>query len=107
MRERLAEAVVTRLVMVMTVSFLSLALAQSSPSTILLTGAAVAVLAAAIASRLAAGVVSVPEMRVGARAREHREVLAALPEPQHPDTEGRPRSRTPSRVVSATPLPVA
>lgn len=32
---------------------------------------------------------------VGARAREHRDVVSGMPEPQHPATPGRTRSRAP------------
>jgi hypothetical protein len=39
---------------------------------------------------------------VGRRARAHRQALDAMPAPQHPSTEGRPRTRAPAR-----PLPVA
>ena len=99
-----------RLVMPMTASFLALAIAQAEPSAAIVAGVAVAAIGILLTARMIVGVVGVTgahELRIGARAREHREVLDALPEPQHPDTDGRPRSRAPSRVVSATPLPVA
>lgn len=90
-----------RMVMLMTVSFLALALLQVEPSAALLAGA----VTIAVGTLLVARIVFAPrarELRVGSRAREHRELLRALPEPQHPDTDGRPRSRAPSHVVSTT-----
>jgi hypothetical protein len=95
-----------RLVMLMTASFLALAIAQAEPSAAIVAGVAVAAIGILLTARIVVGVAGAHELRIGARAREHREVLGALPEPQHPDTDGRPRSRAPSRVVSATPLPV-
>ncbi|MBX3093877.1 MAG: hypothetical protein KF680_04955 [Cryobacterium sp.] len=94
-------------VILLTASFLTLALAQPEPSMSLVTGVAVVALGALLAARIVVGVAGAQELMIGARSREHREVLGALPEPQHPDTDGRPRSRAPSRVVSATPLSVA
>ena len=90
--------------MLMTASFLALAIAQSEPSAALVAGVAVAAIGILLSARILVGVAGTHELRVGARAREHREVLGALPEPQHPDTDGRPRSRAPSRVAQATPL---
>jgi hypothetical protein len=92
-----------RLVMLMTASFLALAIPQAEPSAALVVGVAIIAVGALLVARVAVGVAGAHELRVGARAREHRELLGALPEPQHPDTDGRPRSRAPSRVVSATP----
>lgn len=94
-------------VILLTASFLALALAQSESSVSLVTGVAVVALGVLLAARIVVGVASAHELTVGARSREHREVLGALPEPQHPDTDGRPRSRAPARVVSATLLSVA
>lgn len=93
--------------MLMTISFVALALAQAEPSTALAAGTVAGAVALAVGLLLVARAVAAPsarELRVGARAREHRELLGALPEPQHPDTDGRPRSRAPSRVTPATPL---
>lgn len=93
--------------MLMTVSFIALVLAQAEPSTALAAGTVAGAVALAVGLLLVARAVAAPrahELRVGARAREHRELLGALPEPQHPDTDGRPRSRAPSRVAPATPL---
>lgn len=94
-----------RLVALTTLSFLALVLVQAEPSAALFAGA----LALAVGALLVARAVAAPsalELRVGARSRQHRESLGALPEPQHPDTDGRPRSRAPSTVVSATVHPV-
>lgn len=87
--------------MLMTASFFVLMLAQSEPSTVLLAGAMALTVGLLLASRVSFAP-STREIRVGARAREHSELLRALPAPQHPDTDGRPRSRAPSQVVSAT-----
>ncbi len=87
--------------MLMTASFFVLMLAQSDPSTVLLASAVAFTVGLLLASRVSFAP-NAREIRVGARAREHRELLRALPAPQHPDTDGRPRSRAPSLVVSAT-----
>lgn len=92
--EWLAKQAVT----LMTAWFFAFALIHSGPSTLLVVGAIALTLGALFAVRLLAAP-SVRELTVGARAREHREVLGTLPEPQHPDTDGRPRSRAPSRRV--------
>lgn len=86
-----------RLVMAMTLSFLVLVVAQSEPSGLLVAGLASVVVAAALSARYAAVVVRSRELTVGSRAREHREALSAMPEPRHPDTAGRPRTRAPAR----------
>lgn len=93
----------TRTVTLMTASFFALALVQSEPSALLVA----ATVTLAMGALFAARVIFAPDARelgVGSRARAHREPLRALPEPQHPDTDGRPRSRAPSLVVSATAL---
>ena len=84
--------------MLMTATFFTLALFQAEPSALLLAST----VAIAVGVLLAARIVSAPsahELCVGSRAREHRELLRCLPEPQHPDTDGRPRSRAPSSVA--------
>lgn len=83
--------------MVLTVSFLALALSQTDPSTLFLASVAVVAIGVLLSARCAVGIAGSREIMVGLRARQHRELLAALPEPQHPDTAGRPRSRAPSR----------
>lgn len=95
------------LVTLMTAAFLALTVAQGAPANLLLAGVAALAIGILIAVRVTTGVSGAHELTVGARARQHREQLACLPEPQHPATAGRPRSRAPSSVASATPLPVA
>jgi Family of unknown function (DUF6412) len=90
-----------RLVMVMTLSFLVLVTAQAEPSGLLVAGLATIVVAAALSARYAAVAVRSREITVGSRAREHREALSVMPEPRHPDTAGRPRTRAPARLPSA------
>ena len=95
-----------RTVMLMTATFFVFAVFPAEPSALLLASA----VALAVGVLLTARIVSAPsahELCVGSRAREHRELLRCLPEPQHPDTDGRPRSRAPSLVVSTTALPAA
>jgi hypothetical protein len=90
-----------RLVMAMTLSFLVLAFAQSEPSGLLVAGLATVIVAAALSARYAAVAVRSREITVGSRAREHREALSVMPEPRHPDTAGRPRTRAPARSSTA------
>jgi hypothetical protein len=91
------------LVMSMTAAYLALAVSPGEPANLLLAGAAVIAIGVLLAVRVTTGVSGARELTVGARARQHRQQLGALPEPQHPDTDGRSRSRAPSRVVPATP----
>lgn len=90
-----------RFFMVLTVSFVALAVAQSEPSAMLFAGIAVVALAALLSARNAAVGIRSPELTIGARARQHREALSVLPEPQHPHTAGRRRSRAPSQSAAA------
>jgi hypothetical protein len=92
--------IVERLVMVLTVSFLVLAVAQSEPSSLVFAGIAAIALCAVLAARYAAVVIRAHEITVGSRARQHRESLVGMPEPQHPDTAGRPRTRAPSQATA-------
>lgn len=90
-----------RMLMVLTVSFVALAVAQPEPSAMLFAGIATLALAAILAARYAAIGIRAPELTIGARSRQHREALSALPEPQHPRTAGRRRSRAPSQSPAA------
>jgi hypothetical protein len=94
-------AILERIVMVMTVSFLVLSVAQTEPTTAVFAGIAAIALCAVLAARYAAVVIRSREITVGQRARQHRQSLVGMPEPQHPDTDGRPRTRAPSRVTAA------
>jgi len=82
--------------MVMTVSLLVLSIAQAEPSSLVFAGIAALAVGAVLAARYAAVVIRSQEITVGDRAREHRQSLVGMPEPQHPDTAGRPRTRAPS-----------
>ncbi|MBG6237316.1 hypothetical protein IWX78_000259 [Mycetocola sp. CAN_C7] len=86
-----------RLVMILTVSFLVLAVAQGEPSTMLVAGVAVLAASALLGARYLAVIIVALRLQVGSRSREHREALAYLPAPNHPNTAGRPRPRAPSR----------
>ena len=86
--------------MVMTMSFLVLTVAQAEPSTLVFAGIAALALGAVLAARYAAVVIRSQELAVGERAREHRQSLIGMPEPQHPDTAGRPRTRAPSGALA-------
>lgn len=90
-----------RLVMAMTLSLLAVVVAQPEPSGLLVAGLAAVVVAAALSARYAAVVVRSRELTVGSRAREHREALSVMPEPRHPDTAGRPRTRAPAQAPTA------
>ena len=87
--------------MAMTLSFLVLVAAQSEPSGLLVAGLAAVVVAAALSARYAAVAVRSRELNVGSRARAHREALSVMPEPRHPDTAGRPRTRAPAQSPAA------
>jgi hypothetical protein len=90
--------------MVMTLSFVAIsvahtmAVAQGGPSTLVFAGIAALAVTAVLAARYAAVVIRTQHVGVGERARQHRQSLVGMPEPQHPDTAGRPRSRAPSRA---------
>ncbi|WP_141879896.1 DUF6412 domain-containing protein [Homoserinimonas aerilata] len=91
-----------RLIMMLTLSFLVVAAAQSEQSALIATAVAAVAFAAILAARHATlAAVGIHELTVGGRAREHRNVLSSMPSPQHPDTAGRPRSRAPARPSSA------
>src|SRR5690554_3362391 len=90
-----------RLAIAMTLSFLVLVAAQTEPSGLLAVGLAAVIVAAALSARYAAVAVRSRELTVGSRAREHREALSVMPEPRHPDTAGRPRTRAPARSSTA------
>jgi hypothetical protein len=94
-------AILERIVMVMTVSFLVLSVAQTEPTSAVFAGIAAIALCAVLVARYAAVVIRSREITVGQRARQHRQSLVGMPEPQHPDTDGRPRTRAPSRVTAA------
>jgi hypothetical protein len=87
--------------MVMTVSLLVLSIAQAEPSSLVFAGIAALAVGAVLAARYAAVVIRSQEITVGDRAREHRQSLVGMPEPQHPDTAGRPRTRAPSGAPAA------
>ena len=90
-----------RLVMVMTLSFLALAVAQGEPTSLVFAGIAALAVSAVLVARYAGIVVRTHNSGTGERAREHRQSLVGLPEPQHPQTPGRPLTRAPSRGLRA------
>ena len=90
-----------RLVMVMTLSFLALSVAQGEPSSMVFAGIAAIAVSAVLVARYAGIVVRSHDAGSGQPARQHRQSLVGLPEPQHPETPGRPRTRAPSRGVAA------
>lgn len=94
-------ALVERLVMLMTALFVVFAVAQGGSTSMLVAGVAVAILAGVLAVRSATVVSGARTLTVGARARAHREALSSQPSPAHPLTQGRRRSRAPSRGIPA------
>ncbi len=82
-------------------SLLVLSVLASGPSTAAVVGLVAIALTAVIAVEYAAAQLRARELGVGGRAREHRQVLSAVPAPSHPDTAGRTRSRAPSRLIPA------
>lgn len=93
-------ALLERLMVIATVSFLALAVAQGDASLVLVSGVATLVVVAVLSARYAAVSIRSHSLTVGARARAHRESLSSMPEPSHPDTAGRTRSRAPSRSIA-------
>lgn len=90
-----------RLTAAMTLVFLALAVAPSDPATVVvsITAALVVGLIALRSASLAA--LTRASSRVGRRAPAHRQVLDRSPEPQHPLTAGRPRTRAPGLALLA------
>ena len=74
----------------------------SDPSVLLVATAAAALVGVVLVTVMASLVTGSRELTVGARAHAHREAMNSLPAPAHPSTAGRPRTRAPSMVVSAT-----
>lgn len=74
-----------------------------SPTALLtaLAASAALVVVATIAVREFVAVPAEAALRIGHRAREHRESLDRIASPTHPDTAGRVRSRAPGGVASA------
>lgn len=87
--------------MVLTVSFLVVSIAQAEPTSMVFAAMAALAVGAVLAARYAAVVIRSQEHTAGERAREHRQSMVGMPEPQHPDTAGRPRTRAPSQVTAA------
>lgn len=83
------------LVMLLTASFLVLAVAQGEPSTVLVAGVAVLAASALLGARYLAVIIIALRLMVGSRSREHRESLTRIPAPSHPNTAGRPQPRAP------------
>jgi len=73
----------------------------SQASTAAMAGLVAIALVAMVGMRYAAAILRSRELGVGGRSREHRQVLAFAPAPQHPDTAGRTRSRAPARPFAA------
>jgi len=90
--------VTTRLVAFATALFLALAVAQSGESTVVVASIAALALSIAITAALVVGSANQP---VNFKTFAHRQAMTATPEPSHPDTAGRPRTRAPSQVVPA------
>ncbi len=92
--------IIESLVMIMTVSFVVLAVAQAEPSTLLVAGLAAVTITALLSARYLAVLITSRVLRIGHRSRAHEAALAVKPAPQHPDTAGRPRSRAPAQSAA-------
>ena len=90
---------IERLAVLLGLAFVVLVTADSA-TTLVATIGAVA-LAAILASRYAAISIRSHSITVGSRAREHRESFSSIPEPSHPATPGRTRSRAPAQSLAA------
>lgn len=78
--------------------------ALGSEPAALLTALAASAALAVVATVVVRDLVLAPaaaSLRVGDRAREHRESLDRIAAPTHPDTAGRVRSRAPGEVIPA------
>ena len=80
--------------------------AGGNSPTLLLAGLAVGTVISAVAlgllvARCIAVLVNASGSRSHARDWRHRQALRGQPAPQHPDTDGRPRTRAPSWALSA------
>ena len=90
-----------RMVVVSTVLFVALAVAQGGSTTVLVAGIAAVAFAGVVAVRYAVLVVGSRELVVGERAHAHREALSGMPAPSHPSTAGRPLTRAPAQSILA------
>lgn len=89
-----------RLVVALTLAFVVLAVAdQPQSAALVLGGAAVVMLARSVHHAVLTRVVTERMRGIGGRARDHRQLLARTPAPQHPDTPGRARPRAPGRMI--------
>ncbi|MCY7412887.1 MAG: DUF6412 domain-containing protein [Salinibacterium sp.] len=87
-----------RLVALATTLFLVLAVTQSGETSVVVASIAIAAMSIAITAALVVGNTT---RAVGIRAFARRQAMTATPEPSHPDTAGRPRTRAPSQAVAA------
>jgi len=102
MSDRLLKAIVLmRASTVLGAAFLVLALAQPGAPTTLVAGAAILATAGLLATVYVALQAAAPELTVGSRSHQHREVLSSMAAPRHPNTAGRPRTRAPSLPETA------
>jgi disulfide bond formation protein DsbB len=90
-----------RLVMIMTLVFVALAVAQTGSTATLAIGVALAAVGVVLGAQIASREIHWREITVGGRARAHKESLAGMASPRHPATPGRPRSRAPGRSFAA------
>jgi hypothetical protein len=90
-----------RMVVLSTMLFVALAVAQGGHTTVLVASIAAVAIAGLVAVRSAALVTGSREIVVGRRAHAHREALSGMPAPSHPSTAGRPLTRAPARSIAA------
>ncbi|WP_165070534.1 hypothetical protein [Marisediminicola senii] len=89
-----------RLVVALTTLAVVLAVAdQPHAAALLLGGAAAVMIVGAIHYAVLTLVMTERSRGIGGRSREHRQVLARMPAPQHPDTVGRARPRAPGAMI--------
>lgn len=102
MPDTLLKAVVfLRATTLLSAAVLLLAIAQPGASSTLAAGAAVIATAALLVAVHVALQAVAPELTVGSRSHQHREVLSSMAAPRHPNTAGRPRTRAPSPLETA------
>jgi hypothetical protein len=93
-------AILEQLMLLASALFVAVAVSSGNAQLVALGVAAVAI-AAVLAAQTGSLVASPALVSIGARARDHRQLLSAQPAPSHPTTAGRPLGRAPTQAVPA------
>lgn len=93
-------AIHERLILLASALFVAVAVSSGQAELVVLGVAAVAI-ATVLAARAGAVIAGPAFLTVGARSRDHRELLESQPAPSHPTTAGRPLGRAPTQSIAA------